>query len=256
MRLAASSTGSGSRLVLVHGFTQTGRSWRHIANQLAHDHEVVCVDAPGHGDSAAIRADLPTGAEALVSTSGRGAYIGYSMGGRLALQAALSAPAAVERLVLLGASPGIADPAERAARRASDERLAGDLERDGLDPFLSRWLANPMFARLPVDPDGLADRRRNTVEGLAASLRLAGTGSQAPLWDRLQELTMPILVLAGEHDHKFVEIGRQMAATIGPNATFHQIDGAGHAAHLEQPAAFLSLVEPFLDPGSGGRAMR
>ena len=123
---------------------------------------------------------------------------------------------------------------------------AGELERDGLDPFLRRWLAQPLFANLPADAAELDDRRRNTVDGLASSLRLAGTGSQAPRWTELPRLGMPVLVLAGEHDERFTALGRRMAAAIGGNATFATVPGAGHAAHRERPDAFLSVLRAFL----------
>jgi 2-succinyl-6-hydroxy-2,4-cyclohexadiene-1-carboxylate synthase len=96
-------------------------------------------------------------------------------------------------------------------------------------------------------PDDRADRLRNTAAGLATSLRLAGTGAQDNLWDRLGELAMPVLVLAGEHDAKFIDIGHRMVARIGDNATFATVPNAGHAAHLEKPSAFLAIVREWLD---------
>ena len=239
--------GSGPRLVLVHGFTQTGRSWHVLAADLARDHEVVLVDAPGHGASAAVRADLGQGADLLGAAGGEAVYVGYSMGGRLALHLALARPDLVRGLILLGTTAGLADPAERAARRDTDEDLARRVEAEGVDPFLERWLAGPLFARLPRDRADLDDRRRNTAEGLASSLRLAGTGTQEPLWSRLPELAMPVLVLAGADDERFVAVGRRMAAAIGPNAAYTDVPGAGHAAHLEQPAAFVRIVRRWMD---------
>ena len=110
--------------------------------------------------------------------------------------------------------------------------------------FLERWLALPLFAGLSPDAAGVDDRRRNTVAGLAASLRLAGTGSQADLWGRVGRLDVPVLVLAGERDAKFAGIGRELAATIGENARFEAVADAGHAAHLERPEAFLRGASP------------
>jgi 2-succinyl-6-hydroxy-2,4-cyclohexadiene-1-carboxylate synthase len=239
--------GSGPRLTLVHGFTQTGRSWQVIADALARDHEVVLVDAPGHGGSDAVDAGLVEGAAWLGEAGGAAVYVGYSMGARLALHLALARPDLVRGLVLLGAHPGIEDPAERAARRQADEALAAEVETIGVDAFLERWLAGPLFVGLRPDAADIEDRRRNTAAGLAASLRRAGTGAQEPLWDRLPELGMPVLVLAGADDEKFTEIGRRTAAGIGPNATFATVPGAGHAAHLEQPAAVSALVRGWLD---------
>ncbi len=248
MHLSGEHRGRGSRLVLVHGFTQTGRSWRHLMPALETSYEVVTVDCPGHGGSTLVRADLVEGARLLGEAGGSGTYAGYSMGGRLALHLALAEPAVVERLVLLGATAGIDDPAERADRRAADEALAASIERDGVDAFLDRWLAQPLFSGLPIDEADRADRLSNSASALASSLRLSGTGAQEPLWDRLPELSMPVLVVAGEHDQKFAALGERLATTIGANAQLALVPGAGHAAHLERPEAFLSVLQAWLPP--------
>jgi 2-succinyl-6-hydroxy-2,4-cyclohexadiene-1-carboxylate synthase len=227
----------------VHGFTQTGRSWLPVAEALAADGwRVLLPDAPGHGGSGAITVDLPAAADLLGRSCGRAVYVGYSMGGRLCLHVALQRPELVEQLVLLGATAGIEDDGERGARRSADEALAASLERDGVRPFLDRWLAGPLFATLNRESAGLDDRLTNEPSGLASSLRLAGTGAQADLWPRLGELDMPVAVVAGELDARFAAIGQRMAAAIGPGASFAAIPGAGHAAHLEQPVAFVSWL--------------
>jgi len=233
------------RLVFIHGFTQTRRSWEPVATVLADRRQTIAVDAPGHGDSGGLRLDLPTAARWLGTTAGRATYVGYSMGGRLALHLAIDQPDLVDRLVLVSSSPGIADEAARNERRATDERLATDLEEHGVEVFLDRWLASPLFAHLPRSAAGFDDRLTNTVAGLASSLRLAGTGSQRPLWDRLGELAMPVLVVAGELDDKFIAIAEQMTAAI-PSAELTIVPGAGHTVHMERPDAFLRALVRFL----------
>lgn len=236
-----------ARVVLVHGFTQTGRSWRGIADRLrAHGHEVVCPDAPGHGAASDERADLWRAADRVVAQGGRGVYVGYSMGGRICLHAALVHRECVTALVLLGATAGIEDDVERAARRRDDAARADTIERDGVASFVEDWLTSPLFATLPRHAADVEDRRRNTASGLAASLRDAGTGSQEPLWSRLPELSMPVLCLAGETDERFTELARRMAQLIGDHATVDIIAGAGHAAHLEAPHAFTERLLRFL----------
>ena len=168
------------RLVFVHGFTQTRRSWGHVIDAFADRFETVAVDAPGHGESGDLRLDLPDAADALGRLAGTATYVGYSMGGRLALHLAVSSPAVVERLVLVSSTAGIVDPAARADRRAADETRAAEIERDGVDSFLDRWLALPLFAGLPRGSAGLDERRTNTADGLASSLRLAGNRSAGP----------------------------------------------------------------------------
>jgi 2-succinyl-6-hydroxy-2,4-cyclohexadiene-1-carboxylate synthase len=230
----------------VHGFTQTGRCWGPVADDLARDHEVVRIDAPGHGRSAAVRAGLADAADPLAEAGGPGTWLGYSLGGRYCLHLALARPDVVEALVVLGATGGLDSEEARAERMAADEALARSLEADGLEPFLDRWLALPLFGGLSPEAQHRAARLENDPAALAASLRQAGTGTQAPLWDRLAALAMPVLVLAGERDERFAALGERLVGAIGDNATLALVPGAGHAAHLEQPAAFLAVLRPWL----------
>jgi 2-succinyl-6-hydroxy-2,4-cyclohexadiene-1-carboxylate synthase len=194
-----------------------------------------------------VRATLAEAADLLDAAAGPATYLGYSMGARWCLHVALQHPTRVRGLVLLGGTAGLADPRERAARVAADAVLADRLERDGLAAFLEAWVAQPLFAGVPPAQIGMEDRLRNTAAGLRASLELAGTGAQEPLWDRLGELeAVPVLVLAGERDAKFTELGQRMAAAIGASASFALVPGAGHAAHLEEPEALLAIVRPWL----------
>jgi len=241
------------RLVLVHGFTQTLAAWGPVGERLAGRWQVVRVDLPGHGGSGGVRVGFAEAAGLVGVAGGAGVYCGYSLGGRLCLRLALDRPDLVTGLVLVGASPGIADPEGRAERRAADEALAGRVERDGVAAFLDRWLAGPLFATLPAAAAGRADRLGNSAEGLAYALRRLGTGAQEPLWDRLGGLRPPTLLVAGERDAKFAAIAGEMAAAIGRQARVALVEGAGHAVHLERPAQLAALVEAFLDATLPGR---
>jgi 2-succinyl-6-hydroxy-2,4-cyclohexadiene-1-carboxylate synthase len=245
--LHAEVAGAGSRLVLVHGFTQTRRCWSPVDDDLARDHELVLVDAPGHGGSSQVRVDLVEGGRRIADVGGPATYLGYSMGGRFVLHTALERPDVVRGLVLVGATAGIDDGDERAARVTDDETRAARIEAVGVETFLDEWLALPIFAGLTSEAAHRDERLVNTADGLASSLRLAGTGTQTPSWHRLHELDMPVLVVAGADDHKFVGLGERMADTIGPNAVFASVEGAGHTAHLERPERFLSILRAWLD---------
>lgn len=247
--LHAETTGSGPRLVLAHGFTQTARSWGRFGELVGTGRELVRVDLPGHGGSSEVRADLVESGDllaAVASSGGEFDLLGYSLGARVALHAALGAPAGLRRLVLIGGTGGIEDPARREARRARDDALAKEIEAD-LDGFLARWVAGPMFAGLR-DP-GLDERRRNTKEGLASSLRRSGAGAQAPLWDRLPALRAPLLALAGADDVRFARAAARLARGV-PAGAFSLVPGAGHAAHLAQPEICAAIVRRFLDSDS------
>src|SRR6266542_4338597 len=212
--------GAGERVVLVHGFTQTLAAMEPLATRLRDRHELVRVDLPGHGGSTPPLVGFAKAAALLGEAGGAAAYLGYSLGGRLCLRLALDRPELVRALVLIGASPGLDDPVERAARQASDDALAAELGRAG--------------------------RLANTTHGLAASLRLHGTGAQEPLWDRLATLRPPTLLITGARDQKFAGIAERMAKAIGPSATLALVPDAGHAAHLERPDEVAALVDAFL----------
>jgi 2-succinyl-6-hydroxy-2,4-cyclohexadiene-1-carboxylate synthase len=237
--------------VLAHGFTQTGASWARIAGDLEADHEVVALDLPGHGRSP-VPADgtgLGQAASAIASAGAKANYVGYSLGGRCVLHVALEMPALVERLVIVGAHPGICDQAERQRRRHDDEILATRLERGGdayVPEFIDKWLAGPLFAHLSCEQADRSSRLGNTAAGLAASLRTAGTGSQLPLWEQLARLEMPVLVVAGQYDEKFSALARSSVAAIGDNASLAIVAGCGHAVCFERPREFAALLREFL----------
>jgi 2-succinyl-6-hydroxy-2,4-cyclohexadiene-1-carboxylate synthase len=248
--------GPGRRLVLLHGFTQGPGSWDRLVAELDPSYGIVRVTLPGHGPaegpSSRVRLSFEAAAGAVADAVAAAAgpepatWFGYSLGGRLALRVALDRPELVDSLVLLGATAGIEDAAARAARVEIDERLASGLERKGLERFVDGWLAQDLFSRLPRTAAGVEERRAGTVDGLAAALRLLGTGAQEPVWERLSELTMPVLLMAGEHDSKFAAVAFRLAAGIGPSAGLSFVPGAGHAAHLERPQSVAAVLTRFL----------
>lgn len=252
--------GAGRPLLLLHGFTGSAATWAGLAAQLAPQRQCIAQDLIGHGKSGA-PADPAryTMEQAVQDIAGlldvlgisRVDLLGYSLGGRLALQFAVAAPGRVRALILESASPGLASPAERAARIAADDALAEVIERDGIEAFVAHWEALPLWASQAELPAELRARQRtqrlaNRPQGLANSLRGMGTGRQRALWDMLPTLTIPTLLLAGALDAKFSAIAQQMAATL-PRADLAIIAAAGHAIHLEQPEIFGQRVAVFLE---------
>lgn len=237
-------------IVFVHGFTQTGNSWKPIAEQfVARGLQAILVDLPGHGGSATVRADLRRTADMVAQMGGVGTYVGYSLGGRVCLHLALMYPHLVKSLVVVGAHPGIADADERSTRRENDDALAAHLLEVGVDTFLAEWMALPLFGGFDPGDQERADRRLNTADGLAASLRMAGTGEQLPLWPRLRELNMRVLAMAGEHDAKFAAIAEQIASAV-PEGRALLVPEAHHAAHLQNPRAVTDAIAGALPAGA------
>jgi 2-succinyl-6-hydroxy-2,4-cyclohexadiene-1-carboxylate synthase len=232
-------------LLLLHGFTHTGASWEPVVAALGERYRPLTPDLRGHG--AASNAE-PVTLEAVIGDLARLAprryvLVGYSMGGRVALHLALAQPAAVERLVVIGASPGIADEREREQRRRDDERLAAEIDSATIEDFARRWARTPLLAGLAdeVAARAYADRLRSTPEGLARALRGLGTGALPSLWDRLGALDMPVTVVVGERDRKFREIAELMAAAISKSEVI-VLPGAGHAVHLEAPGRVAEII--------------
>lgn len=226
-------------MVFVPGFSQTAASWSGVLAHLPLRATTTVVDVPsGHS--------FTDTADQLATEAGAGCWIGYSMGGRLALAVALRHPEVVSALVLVSATAGIADDDERAARRTADEARATEVETVGTAAFLETWLAQPMFASVPPNAPGLADRRTLSPARLAHQLRELGTGAMPNYWDALAQLTMPVMIVTGTHDEKFDAIGDKLAARL-PNATRARIE-CGHAVPLEAPAALATALMHFTHP--------
>lgn len=232
-------------VVLLHGFTHTGASWDPVVSALGERYRALAPDLRGHGSAGGA---VPVTLSAVIDDVSavapqRFTLAGYSMGGRIALHVALALGVRVQRLILIGASPGLDDPAERAARRRDDERLADELRGLSIEAFAERWARTPVLAGAPpeVARRAHADRLRNRPEGLARALRGLGTATLPSLWSRLDELEAPVELIVGEHDAKFRDIAQRMAARLR-DARVHVIDRAGHAVHLEAPAAVAAVI--------------
>ncbi|MBS2027936.1 MAG: 2-succinyl-6-hydroxy-2,4-cyclohexadiene-1-carboxylate synthase [Deltaproteobacteria bacterium] len=247
-----------SALVALHGFTGTAEELLAPARRLS-DIERIGVDLIGHGQSDApadpARYGFEQAIQDLVKLLERlerpsVELWGYSQGGRLALAFALAHPKRVTRLILESASPGIESESERTVRRHDDETLAQFIEREGIEAFVARWEALPLFAsERELPPEARAELRRSRLSqravGLANALRGLGTGTQPSFWPRLHELGCPTLLITGARDEKFHAIAQGMSQQL-PNSRHISIADAGHAPHRERPAACVAAVAEFL----------
>jgi 2-succinyl-6-hydroxy-2,4-cyclohexadiene-1-carboxylate synthase len=235
-------------LLLLHGFTHTGASWARVRASLPERYRALAPDLRGHGSAGGaqpVTLDAVLEDLAAIAPPEGFTLAGYSMGGRIALHAALSAGLAgrVSRLVLIGASPGIADEADRVARFEADERVAAELERLDIEALARHWARTPVLAGQPAEVARWVhqDRLRNTPAGLARALRGLGTGALPSLWERLGDVQLPVTLVVGERDAKFTAIAEQMALSL-PRARVVAVPGVGHAVHLEAPERVAALL--------------
>jgi 2-succinyl-6-hydroxy-2,4-cyclohexadiene-1-carboxylate synthase len=259
-RLHAELAGSGPPLLLLHGFTGSLHTWDDVRPALEIRARTLAVDLIGHGRSLAPPEPQRYSMDACVADVLRAldahgieqaAVLGYSMGGRVALRLTLAAPRRVSRLILESTSPGLEDPVERAARVASDEALADTIERDGLATFLAGWEQLPLLAldaSVPAERRARlrAERLANTPVGLANSLRGMGAGRQPPVWDRLAELRLRVLLIVGERDATYRAIAERLGRLL-PRADVVVVPGAGHTVHIDQPVLFVDAVLKVID---------
>lgn len=269
LRLFCRSNGRGQPLLMLHGFTGSGADLAPLARGVGTGYRVLRPDLVGHGASETPTDGAAYGMQACVAQLielldalgiDRVHLLGYSMGGRVALSVAAHHPERVGSVLVVGASAGLTDPAARAARRAADAALALRLRRGELEGFVDDWMRQRLFASQQcLGPDRLrrarARRLRNDPAALAASLEGMGTGSMPPLSALLRGSAVPLLLVAGALDPKFSALAHELAA-LWPSARARVVPGAGHAVHLEQPAALLALAREFLPPGPGGALPR
>ena len=234
----------------LHGFTQRGSMWSEVAALVGG--EWLTPDLPGHGSEPACRWGKAVEgiAARLAGAAAPRWVVGYSMGGRLALAAALAHPALVDCLVLVSAGPGLATAAERRRRGARDRVLARHMEEAGMSAFVEEWLARPLFSGLGGRPAewraaDAAARASNEAAGVAAALRRLGQGAQPYLGDRLGELPMPVLLIAGEADAAYAATARRLADGIA-RATVVEVPAAGHAVVGERPGEVAAALVAWL----------
>lgn len=247
-------------IIFLHGFSGSGQTWREVTNYLKGEFQVVSIDLIGHGKSSVPvdfkryqmveqLADLEMIFKQLKLDNFT--LVGYSMGGRVALAYASEYPARVKSLILESASPGLATEDEREARRKSDELLADRIMREGITSFVNFWENIDLFD----SQKDLSKERRERVrnerlsqreQGLSNSLLGIGTGSQPSYWRRIEEISMPVYLITGEYDKKFIGISQEMKKSI-PNVHELTVENAGHAIHVEKPLLFATMIREYIN---------
>ncbi|MDZ7316427.1 MAG: 2-succinyl-6-hydroxy-2,4-cyclohexadiene-1-carboxylate synthase [candidate division KSB1 bacterium] len=247
---------AGCRLLFLHGFLGARQDWLRVAQALSDRVCCVTVDLPGHGEANHLKADFKETIEAVIALLNaldvrKIGLVGYSMGGRIALYAALHFPHRFHFVILVSASPGI-EESERADRRRREELWAERFRHQPLAEALDQWYAQPLFADIRSSPyyaETIARRLKNRPEAVAAALLSLGQASQPPMRHKLPELVVPLHLIVGEKDEKYRREAEWMRSVL-PSATLHVVKECGHAVHLENPTALADVIAEILQQSS------
>ena len=226
-------------MLFIPGFMQRGDAWRPVAELLPERYPSELLDHAEHSFEGRMGEIEEAGADVLV---------GYSLGGRLALRAALRSPGSYNALVLAGATAGIEEGPMRVQRVEADEKLASWMEAMPIEDIVALWERQPLFAdqRETLVETQRPGRLSHDPRELALLLRTAGQGALEPVWHELRTLDVPLLAIAGARDEGYTAAAKRIAQTA-PNARAAVVEDAGHAAHLQRPDEVARLITEFLD---------
>lgn len=261
---------SGPPVLLLHGFTGTHLTWTTLCRILKKEYFLLVPDLPGHGRSGVTSIlelmNLDATSDNFLKLLDlmrirKCGLFGYSLGGRIALNFALKYQDRLMCLIIEGASPGVQDQREREARMAADDALASNIEKYGRSRFVEQWENMPLLASQKNLSSQVIEmikneRLLNTEIGLSMSLRASSVGRMRPVWDHLNQLEIPVMLVVGERDSKFLAIAKAMKKRI-PHCILQVVKDAGHCTHIEKPAIFSDLTKRFLDAcSSSGEGTR
>lgn len=246
-------------MLFLHGFMGNIWDFREVISYFSEDFNCLAVDLPGHGKTKVIGEEdcynMPNTAKALIQLLDdleleTCFLVGYSMGGRLALYMTVHFPSRFTKVVLESASPGLRTQEARSHRQQADLILEKKLETGDFHEFVLSWYNQPLFRSLKNHPEwkNLIERRlENNPAELAKSLRHLGTGNQPPLWEKLVNNQIPMLLLAGEYDDKFKTINAEMAS-LCQSSQLKIISKSGHNIHWENFTDYTKALSDFCNP--------
>ena len=251
---------SHQTIVLLHGFMGRISDWdlviQELRDKLHYKGRIVCFDLPGHGQSS-----LPEGLsfDQFLEIFGvqcedlnleKSYWVGYSLGGRVALHLALKKAKFFDGLILESASPGLDDHKQRELRESSDRQLFSKVCQgiETMEQFVDKWYRLPIFRGIRKTDKfrSLAEKvSSNSPETLQMALNLMSVGSIPSLWGRVSNLNFPILYLTGELDEKYVEIGQRLVSK-NSHASLELIKNTSHNTHFSEPEIFSEYLRSFI----------
>lgn len=245
-------------IILLHGFTGSLEDWIQFENYFPKNFNLAALDLIGHGKSDSPPQISFYSAESIVrqikkvkeAITGKEIFLlGYSMGGRAALNYAINFPYDVSGLILESSSAGILHTALKFERQRTDRVLAEFLLSSPIEDFVDEWMNKEIFqTQKNLSESVLNDIRNRKLQcsrtGLSNSLLGFGTGVMEPVHNKLSHIKCPVQLICGELDNKFVDINLQMQKKI-LNSKLSIIKNSGHNVHLEETKQYADVVYSF-----------
>lgn len=228
-------------IIFLHGFLGNPEDWSKISEYLSTPHQALTL--PGH-NHVPLADDINHALRQKISEPVT--LVGYSLGGRLALDFATSFPELVEKLIILSANPGIDSKEKRQERKKWDEAWCELIDKQGFPAFLKKWYEQPLFHTFQESPDFAHIFNKRLQESPAAMKEVFLRLSPAILpsyWEAIKKFSFPTLFLFGEHDIKYQSVKTRLQK-MGVKTDL--IPNSGHAIHLENPSVCAQKIKEFL----------
>lgn len=215
-------------IIFLHGFLGSPEDWSPVTQYIHTPFKAL--NLPGHSgtplDPSLLEKEIPK----------KVTLVGYSLGGRLAMDFARRFPERIHSLIILSANPGIESGREE--RLAQDEKWISILENEGMDRFLEKWYAQDLFSSFSMTEEIKKRRKKHDPKSLIEVLRTLSPGKLPSLWPHLKNFSFPLLFLFGENDIKYRKIGKRLRE----NHEVMWIPHASHPIHLEAPQAIAEII--------------
>ncbi len=216
-------------IIFLHGFLGSPEDWNPLTKHLTSPYRTLTL--PGHLNTPFDLSFLEKEITEKVT------LVGYSLGGRLAMDFARKFPERIKRLVILSANPGLESGKEE--RILEDEKWIEIIENEGIDRFLDKWYKQPLFSSFPLTEEIKKQRKMHDPKALCAIFRDLSPAKLPSLWPHLKDFSFPMLFLFGENDIKY----RTIAKRLMKDFDVKWIPNASHPIHIEAPEVIANLIE-------------
>ena len=250
---------SGYPVVFLHGFLGNQKEWLDIIKSLKNKYRIILFDLPGHGGSVFDVNKIDKKIYEFTNTTNtivnilkklnvnKSMLIGYSMGGRLALNLAIKYPSIFSKVFIESASPGLETEQEILKRKANDEKTAKLIKELNFSEFIDNWYNQKVFEGIKKSlkyEDLKNQRLKNDTNNIALALKGLSVANMPCLWNKLSNLKLPLYFIAGKNDEKYCIIGQRMSQ-YSQKISFKIVNNCGHNIHFENREEYLNLLVNF-----------